>query len=512
MLIHCNNVQVNDNWLFAFTGLKSITYERTVDNQDVSVNNVQPTSLNSFPTRSMFLLDFIDSLTDKNQVLEALYLRFQEEGRGEEYRQIIGALNWLEVLTKNVSTPFAQGLSFMNSAMTASIGQALSAMMADPSQGLDMAKGSSLYEKVFQGFKALVEGMSDQLVRPAHFTDDQLRRMFDRQIPMMHWAYQMANESGRMRFSEEETASRLLQSSAINIIRYQNRMVDAELYQHVFGQTYRLPYFQDKPEQWVNFSPDLWEILVAGEEGLVQIWINAGRSNSWDIIKDDIQRRVEQCLRGFELEKDIPEKVLLGDLQDFFRNDIVEQRNLPELYKIIDLRMLIAEKMRSIDERRFRNLSSVIRALDVSPITLIGYYDRLKRVGFDLNNQWHRKMLRNALGNNFDEFYHVEPGFETESLQEILRKSIDLTIQQVAERIRMETGHSPVAEKISGPGGIDFTQARMNIQTQNTGEGIKFHLDPAQLAQLQNAEGFVPVIISMQPMVNVRKFLGIESP
>ena len=52
----------------------------------------------------------------------------------------------------------------------------------------------------------------------------------------------------------------------------------------------------------------------------------------------------------------------------------------------------------------------------------------------------------------------------------------------------------------------------MNIQTQNTGEGIKFHLDPAQLAQLQNAEGFVPVIISMQPMVNVRKFLGIESP
>ena len=59
------------------------------------------------------------------------------------------------------------------------------------------------------------------------------------------------------------------------------------------------------------------------------------------------------------------------------------------------------------------------------------------------------------------------------------------------------------------PGGIDLTHINMNLQTQNSGEGIKFHLDPAQLAQLQNAPGFVPVIINIQPMTNLRTFLGL---
>jgi hypothetical protein len=41
--------------------------------------------------------------------------------------------------------------------------------------------------------------------------------------------------------------------------------------------------------------------------------------------------------------------------------------------------------------------------------------------------------------------------------------------------------------------------------------GIKFHLDPAMLEQLRNAPGFVPVIINVQPMTDLRKFLGIVS-
>ncbi len=60
-------------------------------------------------------------------------------------------------------------------------------------------------------------------------------------------------------------------------------------------------------------------------------------------------------------------------------------------------------------------------------------------------------------------------------------------------------------------GGIDLTPANMNLQTQNAGEGIKFHLDPAQLAQLQNAPGFVPVIIYIQPLENLKQFLGIDA-
>ncbi len=50
----------------------------------------------------------------------------------------------------------------------------------------------------------------------------------------------------------------------------------------------------------------------------------------------------------------------------------------------------------------------------------------------------------------------------------------------------------------------------MKLQTQNAGGGIKFHLDPALLAQLQNAPGFVPVIINIQPMTNLKQFLGLN--
>ena len=59
-------------------------------------------------------------------------------------------------------------------------------------------------------------------------------------------------------------------------------------------------------------------------------------------------------------------------------------------------------------------------------------------------------------------------------------------------------------------GGIDLTSDKA-LQVQNNGQGIKFQIDPAQLVQFQNAPGFVPVIIDMEPMADVRKFLGINA-
>ncbi len=62
-----------------------------------------------------------------------------------------------------------------------------------------------------------------------------------------------------------------------------------------------------------------------------------------------------------------------------------------------------------------------------------------------------------------------------------------------------------------GPGGIDLTAANMGLQTLNEGGGIKFRLDPAMLEKLQNAEGFVPVIINIQPMRDLKLFLGVAN-
>ena len=59
-------------------------------------------------------------------------------------------------------------------------------------------------------------------------------------------------------------------------------------------------------------------------------------------------------------------------------------------------------------------------------------------------------------------------------------------------------------------GGIDLTPANLHVQTQNSNGEIKFHLNAALLARLQNASGFVPVVISIKPLNSLRRFLGIR--
>jgi hypothetical protein len=66
------------------------------------------------------------------------------------------------------------------------------------------------------------------------------------------------------------------------------------------------------------------------------------------------------------------------------------------------------------------------------------------------------------------------------------------------------------AKDLAMKGGIDLTSDKTLTIQSNGEEGIKFHIDPAQLAQLKNASGFVPIIINIQPMTDLRRFMGLE--
>jgi hypothetical protein len=59
-------------------------------------------------------------------------------------------------------------------------------------------------------------------------------------------------------------------------------------------------------------------------------------------------------------------------------------------------------------------------------------------------------------------------------------------------------------------GGIDLTPANINLQTQNKGDEIKFHLDSAMLKQLQNAPGFTVGSITIQPLKSLPEFLEMN--
>ena len=92
---------------------------------------------------------------------------------------------------------------------------------------------------------------------------------------------------------------------------------------------------------------------------------------------------------------------------------------------------------------------------------------------------------------------------------EIDKESGPVRLREISRRLGLDRAMQTVKQRKSGPGGIDLTLANKVIQTQNAGESIKFHLDPAMLKQFQNAPGFVPVIISIQPMRDLKLFLGI---
>jgi dienelactone hydrolase len=64
---------------------------------------------------------------------------------------------------------------------------------------------------------------------------------------------------------------------------------------------------------------------------------------------------------------------------------------------------------------------------------------------------------------------------------------------------------SDEAMKVPENGGIDLTSTNIGV---NAGGGIRFHIDPAMLAKWENAPGVVPMIISVEPMTDLGKFLG----
>jgi len=87
-------------------------------------------------------------------------------------------------------------------------------------------------------------------------------------------------------------------------------------------------------------------------------------------------------------------------------------------------------------------------------------------------------------------------------------QSVDFAMN--SDEMMAQKGKEPVSiSDVSENGGIDLTSAIMNLQTRNMGGLIQFHPDLAMLKQLQNAPGFIPTIINIQPMNDLRQFLEL---
>jgi signal transduction histidine kinase/ribosomal protein L21E len=131
------------------------------------------------------------------------------------------------------------------------------------------------------------------------------------------------------------------------------------------------------------------------------------------------------------------------------------------------------------------------------PLSYTGHYF-MARIYHDLG-------LYEKAKEQLDEYY-ADPKANKEDLR--IRGLYDEIIHDLAAK-GPDVRAVDRAQTAFAKGGIDLTPAKMNLQVQNQGDEIRFHLNPAMLAQLQNAPGFVPVIINIRPMTDLGQFLGL---
>jgi hypothetical protein len=123
-------------------------------------------------------------------------------------------------------------------------------------------------------------------------------------------------------------------------------------------------------------------------------------------------------------------------------------------------------------------------------------------------------VAQNALnGIKIEQYEHTQS-----VIGRIAQKMADVVDAEAGKKLNMQSVTAMTIKNMinsaaiaTAPGGIDLKTAKMNLQVQNEGAQIKFNIDPAMLQRLQNAPGFVPVIINIQPMTDLRVFLGLPS-
>ena len=88
-----------------------------------------------------------------------------------------------------------------------------------------------------------------------------------------------------------------------------------------------------------------------------------------------------------------------------------------------------------------------------------------------------------------------------EDMSAIKAKKVDI------ENISAPENNAMSAHEVNKDGGIDFTINKAQVVLDNSGDKIKFKMDPAMLRKLRDALGFVPVVIRFQPLRDLRGFL-----
>jgi hypothetical protein len=127
-------------------------------------------------------------------------------------------------------------------------------------------------------------------------------------------------------------------------------------------------------------------------------------------------------------------------------------------------------------------------------------------------NQWSSE-VRTRVVDRLHTFQQAD--YVRQWLQQEDNDFIDEMVDQLSNRAMTtkltELSSVKSINRVTKTGGIDLTSPAM-LQIRNGNEGgINFHIDPVLLKRLQNVSGFEPVILNIQPLINLEDFLGVKT-
>jgi len=254
--------------------------------------------------------------------------------------------------------------------------------------------------------------------------------------------------------------------------------------------------------KWNNSFPMLIRDTGKGELGRVNLLISGERytysdSNIFELFAAALQNP-KDIQKAEELYTAFRSAVFPAGQRD--RAMTTKEDAKMKLDQVIDGSAFLINRVGGAEENYVSYLFNG-GALILNVINFLEYKGSLKlqsritKISFEVG-EWY--IYLNVRGNCMNLFadYSSSNGFSKEAVS-------------ILKSLREEWSDSAMLVK----GGIDLTPGKMNLQTKmappQAGDngGVKFHLDPAMLQQLQNASGFVPVIINVQPLTDLRGFL-----
>ncbi|MBF0387134.1 MAG: hypothetical protein HQL20_04675, partial [Candidatus Omnitrophica bacterium] len=207
------------------------------------------------------------------------------------------------------------------------------------------------------------------------------------------------------------------------------------------------------------------------------------------------------------LEVFLPSAKVNTELGRLLNNDLYKNPDRPQAVRAALQEICV----RYYGQRSFDALNKHLTASRGSEtIPYIRYKDLDLNVGDDLDQYEFLEFVSVDQDHVNYDLLSEKPGQEPESMSgaDWVRSLFKMSADSAMADPAAVASEQDSAEK---KGGIDLTADKVKLATYgDSGNGLTFKIDPAMLQQLQNAPGFRPVSISLQPVTtSVSLFLGM---